>query len=78
MVQELLFSAPKHENMCEWHSLAWTLHKHKNFDFFVKIQVRDLDPKFIPWGRIGADKNLSPISTIRPNMNEIYQRVFII
>ena len=35
-----------------------------------------------PWpqghlrGGDGADKNFRPISTIRPNMNEIHQRVF--
>ena len=28
------------------------------------------------WGGDGADKNLRPISTIMPNMNEIHQRVF--
>ena len=27
MAQELTFSAPKHENMWEWRSLAWTLLK---------------------------------------------------
>ena len=40
--------------------------------------VRDLDPKIIPWDRVGAVKNLSPISTTRPNMNEIHLKVFII
>ena len=29
-----------------------------------------------PRGGDGADKNFRPISTIKPNMNEIHQRVF--
>lgn len=34
--------------------------------------------KTVPQGEDGADKNFRPISTIRPNMNEIYETVFII
>ena len=48
----------------------------KNFYFFMKI----LSPWPWPQGHLrggdGADKNLRPISTIMPNMNEIHQRVF--
>ena len=33
-------------------------------------------PQGHPRGGDGADKNLRPISTIMPNMNEIHQRVF--
>ena len=33
-------------------------------------------PQGHPQGGDGADENLRPISTIMPNMNEIYQRVF--
>ena len=33
-------------------------------------------PQGHPWGGDGADKNFRPISTIKPNMNEINQRVF--
>ena len=46
--------------------------KHKNFDFFMKILWPW--PQGHPRGGDGADKNLRPISTIMPNMNEIYQK----
>ena len=33
-------------------------------------------PQGHPRGGDGADKNLRPVSTIKPNMTEIHQRVF--
>ena len=48
----------------------------KNFDFFMKIISPWPWPQGHPRGGDGADKNLRPISTIMPNMNEIHQRIF--
>ena len=45
-----------------------------------KLERKNFDPtrklKYEPRGRVGADKNFRPISTSRPNMNEIHQRFF--
>ena len=50
--------------------------KHTKLLLFYENSVSDLDPKVTPRGGDGAGKNLRPISTIMPNMNEIHQRVF--
>ena len=46
------------------------------FYFFMKIPSLWPWPQGHPWGGDGANKNFRPISTIRPNMNEIHQKVF--
>ena len=50
--------------------------KHKNFDFFNENSKSVTLTQGHARGGDGADKNLRPISTIMPNMNEIHQRVF--
>ena len=54
---------------------AWSCRFKKNWLFLWKCRPW-LWPRGHPWGGDGADKNFRPIPTIRPNMNENYQRVF--
>ena len=61
----------------DYNSSPYTSYRRaKNFHFFMKILRPWPWPQGHPWGGDGADKNLRPISTIMPNMNEIHQRVF--
>ena len=50
--------------------------KHQKFWLFYENSKSMTLTRRLPPGGDGADKSSRPISTIRPNMNEIHQRVF--